>query len=441
VSNPLVEPIKDSTKVLTGLGPFDTLEDLARGVALPFQEGKSIDMAALGVDAVAMGLDVVGAMADPLGTLASSIVGWIIENVDFVRKPFDDLAGDPPAIEAAANTWEKISGRLTEVKDAHQNDLAKLSGWTGPAAEAYKKHASDVITGINAAAEAAGSIVNKIKIAAALVAATRTLIRDLLADLAGTLIAWGIPAAAAAIPSAGASVAAFITRAITKAVEIGGKIAQFLKKLFGALDKLADLAKRAGSAMRKQSDDLAALARSAPNSPHGNQRAAELLDSSATRASRADSLDRAGDGLADTSRRGQDALDNVSRRADDWASNTNQRVGDWADRVKQGADARSQKVKDLYERFGFPPLSTRNADMPDAPNGVQRAGDRVDRHTGGGVLDGQNWVRAVASRDIGHLMPTYGDVIAPVKEGLKELNSQLRAADDQKWDDDERKND
>ncbi len=434
MSNPLVASVTNDTKVLTGAGPLDTGEDLVRNIALVFEEGKSIDAVALGIDGVAMGFDIAGAVADPLGTLASSVVGWIIENVDFVKKPFDDLAGDPSAIEAAATTWENIAKRLAETNQAYASDFRKVAKWTGPAAEAYRKRAGELIDGLGQSVAAAESVANKIKVAAALVAATRTLIRDLLADLAGTLIAWGIPAAAAAVPTAGASVAAFITRAITKAVEIGGKIAQFLKKLFGALDKLSELAKRAGTAMRKQSDDLAALARSAPNTPHGNQRAAELVDSSATRASRADGLDRAGDGIADTGRRGQDALDNATRRADDWASNTNQRVTDWADRVQQGGDARAQKVRDVYEKFGQPPLTTRSADMPDPSNGVQRVGDTVDSRTGGGVLDGQNWVRAVASRDIGHLMPTPGDVIAPVKEGLKEFNNQFWADDKQKWD-------
>jgi uncharacterized protein YukE len=435
--NSLVAKPQESSKVLTGAGPFDTAEDLVRDIALPFQEGKSIDPVSLGIDTAAMAMDIAGAVADPLGTLASSVVGWIIENVDFVREPFDDLAGDPAAIEAAANTWDNIAQRLKDVQETQQGDLTKLSGWTGPAAEAYKQRAGDLITGLANSAEAAESASNKIKIAAALVAATRTLIRDVLADLAGTLLAWGIPAAAAAVPTAGASVAAFITRAITKAVQIGGKIVQFLKKLFKALDKLSALARRAGTAMRKQSDDLAALARQAPNTPHGNQSAAELMHTSAARASRADSLDRMGDGLANTSRRSQDALDNVTRRADDFATNTNRRVGYWADRVKQGGPARKQKVQDLYGRLGQPPLTTRSANMPDA-TGVRRAGDLVDSHTGGGILDGQNWVRAVASRDIGHLMPTPGDLIAPIKEGGKELNNQLVAEDNQKWEEHDR---
>ncbi|MEO6082872.1 MAG: hypothetical protein ABIQ18_07180 [Umezawaea sp.] len=135
MSNPLVAKIEDSTKPATGAGP---LEDLGRDVLLPLQEGKSIDMTTLGIDATAMPFDIAGAVADPLGTLASSIVGWIIENVDFVRKPFDDLAGDPPAIEAAATTWENVAKRLAETNQAYAADFKKVAKWTGPAADAYR---------------------------------------------------------------------------------------------------------------------------------------------------------------------------------------------------------------------------------------------------------------------------------------------------------------
>jgi ABC-type sugar transport system ATPase subunit len=145
VSNPLVAKVEDSTKRLTGAGPLDTAEDVARDVALPFQEGKSIDCVALGIDGAALAFDVAGAMADPLGTLASSAVGWVIENVDFVRKPFDDLAGDPPVIEAAATTWENIAERLAETRQAYASDVRKTARWTGPAADAYLGRASELI--------------------------------------------------------------------------------------------------------------------------------------------------------------------------------------------------------------------------------------------------------------------------------------------------------
>jgi uncharacterized protein YukE len=439
VSEPLIAKPQDDTKSLTGAGPFDSLEDVARDVALPFQEGKRVDPTALGIDTAAAVMDVAGLMADPLGTLAASVVGWIIENVDFVREPFDKLAGDPPAIEAAATTWENIAKRLSEEKDGYQTQLASLSGWTGPAADAYKQRCTALIDNLNQSSGAASSVANKIKIAGVCVAATRTLIRDLIAELAGTLLAWGIPAAAAAIPTAGASIAAFITRAVTKAVSIGAKIMKFLSKLFKALDKLGSLAKSAGDAMRRQADELASLSRSMPNTPHGNQRAAELAHDAATRTSRADTLDRVGDSLSNTGTRVREGIENAASKVDDWAQRTSQKVDDWAARVKENGPNRKQAVKDYYERMNQPPLTTRRDDMPDPNTVSQRAGDRIDAPTSKGILDGQNWVRAVSSRDISHLMPNWGDLIAPTKEGMKETNNMFYADEKQKWDEKERK--
>jgi hypothetical protein len=43
VSEPLIAKPQENSKVLTGAGPFDSLEDVARDVALPFQEGKKLD--------------------------------------------------------------------------------------------------------------------------------------------------------------------------------------------------------------------------------------------------------------------------------------------------------------------------------------------------------------------------------------------------------------
>ncbi|MEU7481802.1 PPE domain-containing protein [Lentzea sp. NPDC042327] len=439
MSEPLIAKVQDDTKGLTGAGPFDSLEDVARDVVLPFQEGKGLDPTALGIDAAAAVMDVAGLMADPLGTLAASVVGWIIENVDFVREPFDKLAGDPPAIEAAATTWENIAKRLGEERDGYQTQLSSLGGWTGPAADTYRMRCSVLIGSLHQTSEAAAAVANKIKVAGVCVAATRTLVRDLIAELAGTLLAWGIPAAAAAVPTAGASVAAFITRAVTKAISIGTKIMKFLTKLFKALDKLGGLAKAAGDVMRKKADELAALGKSMPNSPFGNQRAGELAHDAATRTSRADGLDELGDNLTDAGTRIRESADNAMTRVDDWAQRTSQKVDDWAARVKENGPSRKQAIKDYYERMNQPPLSTRRDDLPDPRTAVQNAGDRIDAPLSKGLLDGQNWVRAVSSRDISHLMPNWGDLIAPTKEGMKEHNNMFVADDKQKWDEKDRR--
>ncbi|GLY48921.1 hypothetical protein Lesp01_25770 [Lentzea sp. NBRC 102530] len=41
-------------------------------------------------------------------------------------------------------------------------------------------------------------------------------------------------------------------------------------------------------------------------------------------------------------------------------------------------------------------------------------------------------IRTAASRDISHLMPNWGDLISPVKEGRKEANNAFCATDRQK---------
>jgi hypothetical protein len=432
VTNELIAKPQDDGKVLAGAGPFDTIEDLGRDIALPFQEGKDVNAVSLGINTAALAIDVVGAAVDPLGTLASSVVGWIIENVSFVRKPFDDLMGDPPAVEAAANTWTNIAGRMETIRGQYEQALKGLSGWTGPAADKYKQQATGLMDGLANAKAAAESTANKIKIAGVLVTTTRALVRDLLAELAGTLITWGIPAAAAAVPTAGASIAAFITRAVTKAIEIGAKIARFLKQLFGALDKLADMAKRAATAMRGKADDLARLAREMPDTPLGNQRAADLLQQSGTRTARAGTLDNVGDRLESAATSGRNGLDRAANSMDTFAQNTNRRVTDWANRVKANGPGRRDAVRNRYNQMGQPPLSTRADGMTPA-HAPGRLADPVDSRTGKGIFDGQNWVRAVGSQDVRHLMPQGGDAWTVVKEAGKATNAMFWSNDTTKW--------
>jgi uncharacterized protein YukE len=438
VTNELIAKPQDDGKLLAGAGPFDTAEDLYRDAALPFQEGKGVNAVSLGINAGAMAIDVVGAAVDPFGTLASSVVGWIIENIGPVRRAFDDLMGDPPAVEAAANTFTNIAGRMADIRGSYESALSGLAGWTGPAADKYKEQAKGLMDGLTNAEAAAESTANKIKIAGVLVTTTRALVRDILAELAGTLITWGIPAAAAAIPTAGASVAAFITRAVTKAVEVGAKIARFLKQLFGALDKLADMAKRAATAMRGKADELARLARDMPSTPHGTQRAADLLNQSGTRAARADSLDNAASRMDGMATSGRNGLDRAANSMDSWAANTNRRVNDWASRVKSNGPGRRDAVRNAYNRAGQPPLSTRSDNMtPNNP--VGRRADPVDSHTGKGTFDGQNWVRMVGSRDVRHIMPTAGDGLVVVKEAGKATNAMFFSNDTTKWSENDRK--
>lgn len=195
--NDLVAKPQDDGKMFTGAGPLDTMEDIGANLNNPAEtikkdtngDGvdeelrKEIEPVQLGIDVASLGLDAAGAVVDPLGTLASSAVGWIIENVGFIREPFDDLAGDPPAIEAASNTFKNISDHLKEVGEQYEAALRDVDSWQEQSGEAYRGEAKTLAGHVTNASAGAATAASKIKTAGVCVAATRALIRDLIAEL------------------------------------------------------------------------------------------------------------------------------------------------------------------------------------------------------------------------------------------------------------------
>lgn len=85
-----------------GAGIVDTIYKAGDDIL----NGRTEDFA---MDGFAFGLDALGFVANPLGALASAGVGWLIEQLDFLREPLDDLAGDPGAIMGVAAVWARTS--------------------------------------------------------------------------------------------------------------------------------------------------------------------------------------------------------------------------------------------------------------------------------------------------------------------------------------------
>lgn len=425
--NDLVATPQDDGKKFTGAGPLDGFEDIAGNVDNAFEEGKSVDPVQLGIDGAGAALDVAGAIVDPLGTLASSAVGWIIENVGFVREPFDKLMGDPPAIEAAANTFANISQHLSDVGEQHKSSLSQITSWQGQSGEAYRGEAKNLAGHIANAAAGADSASNKIKTAGILVASTRALIRDLLAELAGTLITWGLGALAAATPTAGASIGAFIARAVAKGAEIAGRVSQYLKQLFNALDQLGGMSRGASDALRGRADDLAASA--------ANRTGDSSLDNF---------LKRKEEGMADQLRQRADKQDARDQRLDDFARRREEQAQHQWDRAEQ----KDREARDLWQQgrqdarqgadmssIGYDRLSTSADQMSNGPLSGSRVGDaaaKIDDVAGKSLGDGQNMVRGVFSGDLGHVKPSYGDLVPGLKEGAKETNKAFGQEDEEK---------
>ncbi|WP_328391835.1 WXG100 family type VII secretion target [Nocardia sp. NBC_00416] len=142
---------------------------------------------------VDVGLTAWGAWTDPFGFAGGQIAGWMLEHVEYLRRSFDALAGNPDMVEAYAQTWTKIAGELTAIgaewKKAVDQDIAS---WSGETATAYRNYAATAIDRIEAAGAAAAGLATMTEKAQKIVDAVRTMVQDILVALAGALIGWTI---------------------------------------------------------------------------------------------------------------------------------------------------------------------------------------------------------------------------------------------------------
>lgn len=221
---------------LEGGGIADTIWKAGADIV----EGRTEDFT---MDGIALGLDALGFMANPLGALASAGVGMLIEHLDFLREPLDDLAGDPGAITQLALTWgEDVKSEVARVADDVQRAAREqTASWEGEAADAYRKMADNLSEHVRSLEGAASGVAEGIQGSGALVATVRGIIRDLIADVVGEILV----AAAAAIASSwftlGGSIGAFIGWAVARGAATAGKIAGKISKL---LTKLANILSR-----------------------------------------------------------------------------------------------------------------------------------------------------------------------------------------------------
>lgn len=201
------------------------------------------------------GLSVLAAEANPIEALAEVGLGWLIEHVDFLREPFDQLAGDPNEIKAHARTWHNVGRELGRIADDQQRELDRLGAWQGVAADAYRQAAGRQDDVLRRNADSAERLAGEILANGATVAAVRSVVRDMIVDFVITLAEWAIGALATAAASAGASIAAVIASAVASAVRTAEKLARLIAKLLEHLaESGAKLGKLAGTAQRLASE-------------------------------------------------------------------------------------------------------------------------------------------------------------------------------------------
>ncbi|MGI5220795.1 WXG100 family type VII secretion target [Nocardia sp. CA-290969] len=186
--------------------------------------------------AINVGATVYGAFGDPFGFVGAQIAGWMLDHVEYLRRTFDALAGNPEMVEAYAQTWTKIAEELTAIGGDWQAAIDKdLGTWSGETATAYRNYAATSIDHIKAAGAAGATLASMTEQAAKIVDAVRSMVRDILVALAGALIGWTIELAISCGTAAPVVAVAAMTRITAESV----KISALLAKLGMALKDMA----------------------------------------------------------------------------------------------------------------------------------------------------------------------------------------------------------
>lgn len=220
-----------------GAGVVDSVWTLA-------DEVKAGDAAGIAVQGAGVGLEALGAIVDPIGAMAAAGVGWLIEHVEPLRWPLDQLAGDPRAIEAVSETWHNIAAEMRDIGEGTGTAAAsETAQWTGEAGEAYRRKAAELAAEIGAMEAGASGVAGAVTTGGVLVGVVRGMVRDLVAECVGQLISKALMALASSWFTLGGSVGAFVAWAVGKVGITIGKIAQ---KISDLLDRLGDLLGRLG---------------------------------------------------------------------------------------------------------------------------------------------------------------------------------------------------
>lgn len=204
---------------------------------------------ALAMDGLTAGLDMLAFVANPFKEFIMAGVGFIIEHVDWLREPLEDLTGDPAEISALSQTWANIAQEINDAAADFQEQLSGTANWTGDAADAYRAVAEDFSAALGGAAAAAQGTSQGIAYAGILVATVKALVLELICDFTARAIMYLLSALASAFFTFGGSIAAAVGTVVADATATAAKIGK----------KLSDLLAKAATFVRKFGDSGSAF--------------------------------------------------------------------------------------------------------------------------------------------------------------------------------------
>ncbi|WP_433533785.1 WXG100 family type VII secretion target [Micromonospora sp. CA-249363] len=235
---PLIAARRDSTTAFSGVFIAEDIDALVAG----YKSGSWIDGA---IGGIATSMDALAFVTDPLGQLAAWGVGWLIEHVKPLSDALDELAGDPDQITAYAQTWRNVAKAVAETGTNFRAMVSsQLVGWSGAAADAYRRNSEQHVAAMNALTRAADAMAEITSGAGMLVAMVRGLVRDLIAEFVSVLAVRLWEWLAEAGLTLGLASPWVVTQVTTLAGKWAARITRLLHGLVESLRRLAPILRR-----------------------------------------------------------------------------------------------------------------------------------------------------------------------------------------------------
>jgi uncharacterized protein YukE len=244
--NPVVAPVaSEPGDGWAGIWLAEDIEAIRQGVLTR----SWVDSTLGGVGA---GLDALATMSDPVGTLMQYGLSWLIEHIRPLSEALDWLAGDPATIARHAQTWRNVATEMQGAAAGLGPSVATdISGWQGPAAQAYGSwvaHQWTVLGELASGGETMASITEGV---AYLTAGVRTLIRDAIATVVSRAIEYAgeevlslgfaTPWVIEQVSTLVAAWSARIGRLIAALKNSIGRLTPLMHRLVGLIDRLTKL--------------------------------------------------------------------------------------------------------------------------------------------------------------------------------------------------------
>lgn len=240
----------------SGAGVIDSYNSLITDIKNAHDEDKGVAAVEIGVAAVGAVIDTVSTILNPLSKLIAAGLGWLIEHVEFLRKPLDWLTGNPDGIAALADQLHQIGQDLRNTaSDMDGNLKSTVTQWTGSAADNFHTTISGRQSDIDAAGHSVDIAGYVVETTMALISAVRNLIRDMITSTLGDIISTMLVALASAAFTFGASIVAGVAKCVVEGVakvaEMTAKIAKLLGFSARTVKRIDDLV----SVLRKTASD------------------------------------------------------------------------------------------------------------------------------------------------------------------------------------------